>query len=170
MVVHINKNLTLFTTQNLNIRYHINKNIYDTAFRDLYELIHTDEHLNLKNDIKYNSEKLYAELSIDIKHINEKFPKIKEFIKERFKLDLDELLTLNEFENIEIITFDFPEFAELHNHIINEENISRIKLLEQFESNSSNIFEELIKLGKISVEELHDIHKRLISEGKNFEI
>lgn len=169
-MVYVNKNLTLFATQNLNIRYHINKNIYDTAFRDLYELIHTDEHLNLKNDIRYNSEKLYAELSIDIKHINEKFPKIKEFIKERFELDLDELLEYEEFKDISIITFDFPEFAELHNYIINEENISKIKVLEQFESNSSNIFMELVKLGKISVEELHDIHKRLISEGKNFEI
>lgn len=169
-MVFVNKNLTLFATQNLNIRYHINKNIYDTAFRDLYELIHTDEHLNLKNDIKYNSEKLYAELSIDIKHINEKFPKIKEFIKERFELDLDELLEYEEFKDINMITFDFPEFTELHNHIINEENLSKIKVLEQFESNSSNLFEELIKLGKISVEELHDIHKRLISEGKNFEI
>ena len=169
-MVYVNKNLTLFATQNLNIRYHINKNIYDTAFRNLYELIHTDEHLNLKNDIRYNSEKLYAELSIDIKHINEKFPKIKEFIKERFELDLDELLEYEEFKDISIITFDFPEFVELHNYIINEENISKIKVLEQFESNSSNIFMELVKLGKISVEELHDIHKRLISEGKNFEI
>lgn len=169
-MIFTNKDLTLFKTQNLNVRHHINKNNYDTAFRDLYELIHTDEHINLKNDIKYNSEKLYAELSIDINHINEKFPKIKEFLKERFELDLDELLEFEEFKDINMITFDFPEFAELHNHIINEENLSKIKLLEQFESNSSNLFEELIKLGKISVDELHVIHKRLISEGKNFEI
>lgn len=169
-MVFTNKNLTLFVTKNLNIRYHINKNIYDTAFRDLYELIHTDEHINLKNDIKYNSEKLYAELSIDINHINEKFTKIKEFLKEKFELDLDELLEYEEFKDINIITFDFPEFTELHNHIINEENLNKIKVLEQFENNNSNLFEELIKLGKITDDELHDIHKRLISEGKNFEI
>ena len=169
-MTHVHNNFILFNSHNLNIRYRPNKDIFDLAFRDLYELIHTDEYKVIQEDIRYNSKKLYAEVSLSIKHLNEIFPKLKEFIKERFELNLDELLEYEEFKDIEMITFDFPEFTELHNHIINEENISKIKVLEQFESNSSNLFEELVKLGKISVEELHDIHKRLISEGKNFEI
>lgn len=166
---YTHNNLLLFSSNNLNIRYHPNKFTFESAFRDLYELIHTDEYHAIKNDIKYNSNNLYAEVSISILNLNNTFPKLKEFIKEKFDLDIDELMEYEEFKNIDILTFDFPEFKDLETYIINEENISRIDLLEKFENNSSNLFTELVKLGKISADELHDIHKRLISEGKNFE-
>ncbi len=167
---YTHNNLILFDSNNLNIRYHPNKSLFDTAFRDLYELIHTDEYNAIQNDIKYSTNKLYAEISLSVKNLNETFPKLKGFIKEKFELDIDELLEYEEFKDIDMITFDFPEFKELNNYILNEENISKIELLEKFENNSSNLFTELVKLGKISAEELHDIHKRLISEGKNYEI
>lgn len=167
---YVNNNLILFNSHNLNIRFHPNQNMFGSAFGDLYELIHTDEYTTLKEDIRYNSKNLYAEISISIENLNNLYPNLKEFIKERFELNIDELMEFEEFKDINMITFDFPEFKELNIHIINEENLSKIKLLEKFENNNSNLFTEIIKLGKISVDELHDIHKRLISEGKNFEI
>ena len=167
---YVNNNLILFKSNNLNIRFHPNQNMFGSAFGNLYELLHTDEYTVLKEDIRYNVKNLYAEISISIENLNNLYPNLKEFLKEQFELNIDELMEYEEFKDLNMLTFDFPEFKELNIHIINEENKSKLESLEKFENNSSNIFSELIKEGKIEVSYLEDIHKRLIAEGKNFEI
>ena len=142
---YVNNNLILFKSNNLNIRFHPNQNMFGSAFGNLYELLHTDEYTVLKEDIRYNVKNLYAEISISIENLNNLYPNLKEFLKEQFELNIDELMEYEEFKDLNMLTFDFPEFKELNIHIINEENKSKLESLEKFENNYTNIFREFIK-------------------------